>query len=123
VIAEILVKQRDALAETLNTAPLALNNLFLTYNPETGTLDTRANVGENLAAIGNDPSALLCSILDQADASKKACGLVKQVFKGLPRAAALEGPDPTSRQGTQPGAGPVEVEHIDRSLAGLVEVD
>ena len=34
-----------ALAETLRDAPLALNNLALTYNPQAGTLDTRANLG------------------------------------------------------------------------------
>ena len=30
----------------LRDAPLALNNLALTYNPQAGTLDTRANIGE-----------------------------------------------------------------------------
>ena len=45
-VTQILVKQRAALAETLRDAPLALNNLALTYNPQAGTLDTRANLGE-----------------------------------------------------------------------------
>ena len=45
-VTKILVKQRDALSEVLDVAPLTLNNLFLTYNPDTGTLDTRANQGE-----------------------------------------------------------------------------
>jgi virulence factor Mce-like protein len=114
VISQVLVKQRDALAETLNTAPLALNNLYLTYNPQTGTLDTRANLGENLAQLGNDPAVFLCSLLNQADASKKACGLVQQVLKGVNRVAALDG--------EQNDAKPVEVERVDRTLAGLVEV-
>jgi phospholipid/cholesterol/gamma-HCH transport system substrate-binding protein len=115
VVSKILVKQRDALSETLNTAPLALNNLFHTYNPSTGTLDTRANVGENIGQLENDPEAFLCSILAQADASQKSCDLVKQALTGLPRAAPLGGersPSPS-----------VDVENIDRSLAGLVEVD
>jgi virulence factor Mce-like protein len=114
VISQVLVKQRDALAETLNTAPLALNNLYLTYNPQTGTLDTRANLGENLAQLGNDPAVFLCSLLNQADASKKACGLVQQVLKGVNRVAALDG--------EHDDATPVEVERVDRTLAGLVEV-
>ena len=42
----MLVRQRDALDEILHVAPLALNNLALTYNPQAGTLDTRANFGE-----------------------------------------------------------------------------
>jgi len=114
VISQVLVKQRDALAETLNTAPLALNNLYLTYNPQTGTLDTRANLGENLAQLGNDPAVFLCSLLNQADASKKACGLVQQVLKGVNRVAALDG--------AHDDATPVEVERVEATLAGLVEV-
>ena len=42
-VAKVLVKQRGALDEILTDAPLALNNLALTYNPQAGTLDTRAN--------------------------------------------------------------------------------
>ena len=45
-VAKVLVKQRAALDEILETAPVALNNLDLTYNPQAGTLDTRANIGE-----------------------------------------------------------------------------
>jgi phospholipid/cholesterol/gamma-HCH transport system substrate-binding protein len=115
VVSKILVKQRDALSETLNTAPLALNNLFHTYNPATGTLDTRANLGENIGQLENDPKAFLCSVLAQADASKKSCDLVKQALSGLPRTAPLGETGLPTR--------PVDVEHIDRSLAGLVEVD
>jgi len=114
VISKILVKQRDALAETLNTAPLALNNLFHTYNPSTGTLDTRANVGENIGTLENNPTQFLCSILAQADASKSSCNLVKQALSGLPRTAPLGSPQAQSRT--------VEVEKLDLSLAGLVEV-
>ncbi len=42
-VSKVLVKQRDALDEILKVGPLALNNLALTYNPQAGTLDTRAN--------------------------------------------------------------------------------
>ncbi len=41
----MLVKRRGELDQVLRTAPVALNNLALTYNPDTGTLDTNANVG------------------------------------------------------------------------------
>lgn len=114
VVSKILVRQRDALSETLNTAPLALNNLFHTYNPSSGTLDTRANVGENIGALENDPGRFLCSILAQADASKESCGLVTKALAGLPRTAPLGSPEARARS--------IEVERIDRSLAGLVEV-
>src|SRR4029453_10231954 len=35
-VAKVLVKQRAALDETLTDAPVALNNLALTYNPQSG---------------------------------------------------------------------------------------
>ncbi|HEX6516912.1 MAG TPA: MCE family protein [Nocardioidaceae bacterium] len=113
-VSKILVKQRDALNETLHVAPLALNNLFLTYNPATGTLDTRANVGENFAQLENDPALVLCGFLSQADSSGRSCKLVKQALGGRARAAALAGAPDRPRR--------IEVEHIDRSLGGLVEV-
>ncbi len=109
-VSKILVKQRKALAETLNVAPLALNNLYLTYNPTTGTLDTRDNTGEAVNQLSSDPSAFLCSLLGQADASKKSCKLVKQALSGLPRAA----PFTSTHHHT------VQVEHIDKSLAGIL---
>jgi len=42
-ITGVLVKQKKALAEFLDNSPAALGNLQLAYNPESGTLDTRAN--------------------------------------------------------------------------------
>lgn len=113
VITKILVKQRDALSETLNVAPLALNNLFHTYNPAAGTLDTRSNVGENVAALENDPAAFLCSVIRAADPSKD-CDLIQNALTGLPRTSALGS--------AEAQATTVDVEYIDRSLAGLVAV-
>jgi phospholipid/cholesterol/gamma-HCH transport system substrate-binding protein len=110
-VTKILVKQRAALDETLQVAPTALTNLFHTYNPSTGTLDTRANMGENINALTSDPALVLCGILAQTPSPKKACDLLKQA---LPRAGAL-----TSAAGEHEHV--IQVEHIDRSLAGVVE--
>jgi virulence factor Mce-like protein len=41
-----LVGQRASLAEMLDTAPLAAGNFLGAYNPETGTVDGRANLNE-----------------------------------------------------------------------------
>jgi phospholipid/cholesterol/gamma-HCH transport system substrate-binding protein len=114
-VSKILVKQREALDETLGTAPLALTNLFHTYNPSTGTLDTRTNVGANIADLQHDPAMVLCSILHQASVPERDCNDL--LGAALPRAAAL----PDGREPDIP-ADVVEVEHIDRSLAGIVEV-
>jgi phospholipid/cholesterol/gamma-HCH transport system substrate-binding protein len=105
-VAKVLVKQRDALDETLKTAPVALNNLALTYNPQAGTLDTNANIGELVNQITSDPKTLLCGILGQADKSGQLCNLVSQV---LPRSAPF-------------GTGTSYGQKFDQSLGGLVEV-
>ena len=52
----VLVKQRAALADFLDDAPLALSNLNLAYNPISGTLDTRTNFPTYL---------LTCELLNQ----------------------------------------------------------
>jgi phospholipid/cholesterol/gamma-HCH transport system substrate-binding protein len=87
-VTQILVKQRAALAETLRDAPLALNNLLLTYNPQAGTLDTRANLGEIVNQIQSDPTTFLCSIVDQTNQSGEACDAIKQIL-GKGRTGAL----------------------------------
>jgi phospholipid/cholesterol/gamma-HCH transport system substrate-binding protein len=103
-VTKILVKQRGALAETLRDAPLALNNLLLTYNPQAGTLDTRANLGEILNQLQSDPATLLCGILSQADQSGQACSEIQQILgkgrtgaltKGAPRTPPTEPSDPS----------------------------
>ena len=87
-VTKILVKQRTALAETLRDAPLALNNLLLAYNPQSGTLDTRANLGELGNQLTSDPATFLCGILDQANQSGAACDAIRQIL-GNGRTGAL----------------------------------
>ncbi len=57
----VLVQQRAALAQFLDLAPLALDNLNLAYNPSSGTLDTRDNVG----ALGLGLDRTLCELLSK----------------------------------------------------------
>jgi phospholipid/cholesterol/gamma-HCH transport system substrate-binding protein len=110
-ISKILVHQRGAVDEILRDAPTALTNLFHTYNPGTGTLDTRSNLGENVTNLTSDPAAFLCAVLHQSKAPKQACRTIRKV---LPRSAPFHKAAGTHRV--------VQVEHIDRSLAGIVEV-
>lgn len=108
-VSKVLVKRRSELDHILDSAPLALNNLALTYNPQTGTLDTNANLGEVINQVQSDPSTFLCGFLSQADTSGALCDLVQQA---LPRPG-------TGAKGTPRSS----VDLFDRSLAGLVEVD
>ena len=108
-LSKVLVKNRAALDETLTAAPVALNNLFLAYNENAGTLDTRASVGETAAKLSAKPSVVLCALVPDA------CGPLTTVVKvlGLSRAGAFTGVD---------GSRTTVVEPIDRTLGGLVEV-
>jgi phospholipid/cholesterol/gamma-HCH transport system substrate-binding protein len=108
-VSKVLVKQRAALAETLRDAPLALNNLYMTYNPQAGTLDTRSNMEQSGSVIASDPAAFLCSVVDQADQSGTACQFIKQAF---PR---------TTTFGKGSGQAPTQVDPYDPTLGGLVE--
>ncbi len=113
-VAKVLVKQRAALDEILTAAPVALNNLALTYNPQAGTLDTRANLQELGHQIDSDPATLLCGIVNQADKPGQVCDVIKDILKDLPaapRVAALGQGRPGRR---------TEPEQFDPTLGGLV---
>jgi phospholipid/cholesterol/gamma-HCH transport system substrate-binding protein len=57
----VLVRQQRALIEVLDVAPLALSNLNLSYNPASGTTDTRDN------AMGPyDPAQFVCKLLAES---------------------------------------------------------
>ncbi|MGH3470846.1 MAG: MCE family protein [Nocardioidaceae bacterium] len=115
-LTQILVTQRNALVQALDVAPQALDNLYHTYNPTSGTLDTRANISQNVNQLTSDPAVVLCAILHQAGNSGAGCSAVKKVFNALPPLGLNR---PTPLHGEQ--IGPVVVEHIDKTLGGLVK--
>jgi phospholipid/cholesterol/gamma-HCH transport system substrate-binding protein len=108
-ISKVLVKNRANVDEILKDAPVALNNLFLAYNETSGTLDTRANIGESVNKLVSTPSVVLCALVPDA------CGPLTSVVKllGLQRAGALNA-DGSLRSSV--------VEPVDPTLGGLVEV-
>ena len=108
-VAKVLVKQRAALDETLRVAPLALSNLSLTYNPDAGTLDTNANIGELINQVESDPATLLCGFVNNADPSGALCDLIETL--PLPRTGPFGA-----------GTGSSSGEVYDLTLGGLVEV-
>jgi phospholipid/cholesterol/gamma-HCH transport system substrate-binding protein len=114
-VSKVLVKQRAAVDQILQVAPTALANLFHTYNPSTGTLDTRTNVNETIGGLTADPAKFLCGLLKQGATPKgqsdSACKALAQLPK--PRAGALTA-------GQSAGSGTRQVELVDRSLGGIL---
>ena len=116
-LTDIFVKQRDALDETLSAAPTALSNLFHTYNPETGTLDTRANLNQNERQLQETPVEYICSLVAPLQVGNDVCDALKE------QAAGRAAPGAQTRPATRsPSKDVIEIEHIDTTLAGLVEV-
>lgn len=115
-VAKVLVKQRGSLDEILSAAPLALNNLYLTYNPQAGTLDTRSNQGEVEGQLLADPETFLCGVAYHADPTGEVCKAIKQGgfpgFEGSFRGAAFG----------QDGFVLPWQDRFDPSLGGLAEV-
>lgn len=81
-VAKVLVKQRVALDEVLSAAPLALNNLALTFNPDVGTLDTNSNLGNLPHELENNPGLVLCSIADAVDQNGELCDIFSLLNAG-----------------------------------------
>ncbi len=118
--ARVLVKRRAAIDEVLSAAPLALNNLALTYNPQAGTLDTNANIGMLPEQIEGDPALFLCALVNTNDPSGRACDAIDTLLgeQGLPRSAPGGVPGgPVRGAGTGTSYG----QQFDTSLGGLVE--
>ncbi len=110
-VSKVLVRQRAALDEILRVAPGALNNLALTYNPQAGTLDTRANFGQSIDQLEADPAALLCGFVGQVESSGQACDTITELLSRS-RPGALGEPDVLPARDV-----------FDPSLGGLVEVE
>ncbi|MFC5731092.1 MULTISPECIES: MCE family protein [Nocardioides] len=106
-VMKVLVRQRAAFDELLDAGPLALTNLYHTYNPGNGTLDTNANLGNLEHELENNPAAVLCAFVSASDENGALCDAIKTA---LPR-------------GTPFGTGSWHDEVYDPTLSGLVEVD
>jgi virulence factor Mce-like protein len=104
-VAKVLVRQREALDEILDAGPLAITNLYHTYNPKDATLDTNANIGNILHELTSDPKSVLCTLVSANDPKGELCGLIGKL---LPRNAPF-------------GTGSKFGQRTDPTLFGLVE--
>lgn len=105
-VAKVLVKQRAALDEVLRVGPLALNNLAMTYNPDAGTLDTNANLGNLGHELQTNPGTVLCAMTQATN--EDLCDIFS-LLDGNKRAAPF-GADTSAAYGTR----------FDPTLNGLV---
>jgi virulence factor Mce-like protein len=104
-LSDTLVKRRGELDQILTTVPVALNNLSLAYSPNTGTLDTRDNVGELFTKLSSNPGKTLCLVFNQV-VKNQPCP-----FAALGRAAPFQQLTKLQQANRQ---------HVDLTLAGLV---
>ena len=92
-LSDILADHKEGLKEITIAAPTALANVALSYNPITGTLDSRSNLGEILNSGQNDPGQLLCNLLGQTS-NEAVCnalgGVLGQLTDLMPRSTVAE---------------------------------
>jgi len=134
-VTSAVAAKRDALAEVLDNAPVALSNVGLAYNPGSGTLDTRTNITGL-----DDPALLICALVTgptgTGNTNPNLCSLLQTLIPKLPipgvlnlpglsaipealsvpQAAAALAPEPAA-----PAADPdVTVRGADATLGGLL---
>jgi phospholipid/cholesterol/gamma-HCH transport system substrate-binding protein len=130
-VTTILARQQRAIAEVLDTAPLALSNLNLAYNGRSGTLDTRDDVMGPY-----DPANYVCSLMVDlvpvAQIPAECTSLAKTLdaahlpltnelrkLLGLPPSATAPSTGGTAGAGSGAGG---SVDPIDPTLGGILKV-
>jgi phospholipid/cholesterol/gamma-HCH transport system substrate-binding protein len=121
-VSQILVKEKAALAEIIDTAPLGLGNLARVYNPQFGTLDQRINLAQL-----DDPASFICSLLLQANQPLSTCSALKGVVDLLPKLpllSSITGAGSGGPAGTPWAPAPApklpSPDNVDETLGGLV---
>ncbi|WP_328913091.1 MULTISPECIES: MCE family protein [unclassified Streptomyces] len=89
-ITQTLVDQRASLAELLDTAPLAADNLLNAYDPKHSTLDGRTNINE-LSTVGDTGPADLTPVTAGERSLPLPLPAVGTVYGGAPDADQPEG--------------------------------
>jgi virulence factor Mce-like protein len=86
-VTQVLVKEKAALREFLDTAPTALSNLQLAYNSKSGTLDTRDNSNS-----AGGPVGALCNLLAIVQPGSAASCRNSLGLPSLPKARSQAAP-------------------------------
>ena len=75
-VTQTILKQRDSLIETLDDAPLAIQNLYNAYDPESESLRTKGDFEQI-----TDPTILVCSLLATFTGDDTACSKIPDCSK------------------------------------------
>lgn len=103
----VLAKEKQAINEIFAVAPVAVSNLAHTYNPVSGTLDTRSNTGGVLDA------SVICSVLNSRvglvslpATLQKTCQAISNKIGGLPGIPGVGQPGSSGGPPSLPGGLP-----------------
>lgn len=105
-IMRTIASERDSLDTALEVAPVAMGNLVLAFNTESGSIGSRIGVSGNVA----DADGFLCLVVRQSDLPQASKDLACDLFKALLEPATGQigtippGP-PSARTSTGSGAG------------------
>jgi phospholipid/cholesterol/gamma-HCH transport system substrate-binding protein len=98
-VTNVLTKEKEAITQFTDLAPLALSDLGLSYDPESMTLDTKSDTAEPITAGG--PSGAICQLLQTLQlssllgavegCSKTAHNTAVTIQPGKDRATSLSG--------------------------------
>jgi phospholipid/cholesterol/gamma-HCH transport system substrate-binding protein len=78
-VMKTIASERDSIDTALATAPVAINNLTLAYNNQTGTIGSRIGIQGQLW----DADGFLCGIVQQSQMPKASKDLACTIFKKL----------------------------------------
>lgn len=121
-VTQVLVKNTGSIRETLEVAPLAITNLGLAGDPETGTLRDRDDLLRNITELTNNPQIAVCSLISQDPDGGELCKTLKPVLdllEQVPLDQVLGRGEPLAKgQRKQVVKTP-----IDTSLSDLLRVD
>ncbi len=97
--------EKESIDTALSVAPVAIGNLVLAFNSQSGSVGSRIGVGGNVW----DADGLLCSIVQQSGLPRISKNLACQIFEGLLEPVTGELPfipPPSGKPSTaQPGSG------------------
>ncbi len=100
-VVRTIASERESLDDALAVAPVAIGNLFLAFNTESGSVGSRIGVSGNAF----DADGFLCSVVQQSDLPKASKTLACELFDAAARAG--RGPaadDPAAARGSAPRA-------------------